>query len=193
MYRLVALLALAACHNAPRRVGVRGVPNVVDVENDGIGTFFDCDTASSSEWSQPIANIGRARGALFIAASIEPGVTARVLLLPRDRKSRFGLMINLGKRWRTLEPAATYTTSTQPERFVRLHPQSIRGVAFELEWNERHARLRLDGNGPWLEVDLDFAPERFALRCTTGEAVFHAVSVTAQVPEAEPAGPGATP
>lgn len=184
---VVALVAVCACHQVQRPTWVRGVPLVEDVQNDAIGTFFDCDAAAGvmAEWSQPVGSVGRAQGALFIA-KVQHGSdsvpSAGVVLFSHARQGRVGLTIKLDNRWRSLEPTVRYAANgaSNDELSQRLKPRNIRGMSFEMEWNGQHARLRLEPNAPWLELDLAFVPERFALQCSTGETVFHAVSVTSE-------------
>ena len=55
-------------------------------------------------------------------------------------------------------------------------------LQFELRWTADQLDVRFPPDPEWTTVQLSFAPARFALGCSSGEVVFHDVTITSPAP-----------
>jgi hypothetical protein len=185
----VSAIALLGCR-ASQSQQVVGAPAAKDFIRGQI--YYDCDAASghTSQWSRMIEPAGSVTGSLFITEvrHDDDWVTFGGLMvsgpLPRNT---VGINVTLDPAAMELRAQLRAPKATSDGAELGRAPTS--GIQFALEWDAHKLRARIDPTDPWSEVALPFTPERLWLVCSTGNVIFHSISLTAPAPSDAPVPP----
>jgi hypothetical protein len=183
-----SVIAWLGCHAAQSQQ-VFGVPAAKDAIRGDI--YYDCDAASghTSQWSRTIEPAGSVTGTLFIREvrhDPEWAAFGGVMVSGPLPENLVGIEVTINGSATSLRAQLRYPKASPnaAAKRVELAHAPTGGMQFALQWQANTLRARVDPAGAWSEVPLPFKPERLWLACSTGNVVFHSVSVTTQVPAA---------